>query len=200
MSRLHPRALAKRVYHVLRGLPDRLLHDRRHRRLARRLRASPRPQRILVVCFGNICRSPYFEAVLQRALPDVQVSSAGFLRAERPVPNESLVASQRRGLDLSRFRSRTVTRQLTDAADLVIVMDAHQARRLIHDLHLPAARVVVAGDLDPVGAQPRPIRDPFRQPLEVFESSFDRIDRCAATLVALLDGPGRDRAGPGAGG
>jgi protein-tyrosine phosphatase len=186
---LRPRAAAKRLYHFLRLLPDRLLHARRHRSVSRRLREAPRPRSILVVCFGNICRSPYFEAVLQRALPDVQVSSAGFLRAQRPVPDASLIVSQRRGLDLSRFRSRTITRELTESADLVITMDAHQARRLIHDLHLPPQRVIVAGDLDANGGQPRAIRDPFKQPLDVFESSFDRIDRCAATLVTLLDGP-----------
>jgi protein-tyrosine phosphatase len=190
-----PRTLAKRLYRMIRGLPDRLLHERRHYLLARRLRESPRPRSILVVCYGNICRSPYFEAVLQRALPDVRVSSAGFLRAERPVPEYSLIASRRRGLDLSLFRSRTITSELTDAADLVITMDAYQADRLIHDLRVPPARVLVAGDLDDERADARAIRDPFKQPLEVFESTFDRIDRCAAALVALLGGPGRSGAG-----
>jgi protein-tyrosine phosphatase len=196
---LHPRRVAKRIYQIIRGLPDRVLHERRHRLLARRLRDSPRPRSILVVCYGNICRSPYLEAVLQRALPDVRVSSAGFLRADRPVPEYSLMASRRRGLDLSLFRSRTITRELTDLADLVITMDAYQARRLIHALRVPPARVIIAGDLDDEGADPRAIRDPFQQSLEIFESTFDRIDRCAATLVALLDGAGRGRVGRSSG-
>lgn len=187
MTRIATAAVAaRRSYHAIRLLVDRLLHPRRHRRALERLRALGAPRRLLVVCHGNICRSPYLEAVLRREMPGATVSSAGFLRAQRPVPENSRIVSAQRGFDLSAFRSTTITRSIAAAADLVIVMDPLQARQVIRDMAVPAERVFIAGDLDPATDQRRAIRDPWNQPIEVFEQSFDRLDRCAATLVAVL--------------
>src|SRR6267378_1462521 len=98
--------LIRRVLHVVRGLPDRLLQHRRHLAARERLSRIDRPRSLLVVCHGNVCRSPYLEAVLQRAMPDVRVESAGFVGPGRPVPPFALAAAAERGLNLSTFRSR----------------------------------------------------------------------------------------------
>ena len=145
-----------------------------------------RPRSLLVVCYGNICRSPYLEAVLQRALPDVRVQSAGFFGPGRPVPPFALELGAKRGLDLSTFRSRPLLPTVVRGADLIVVMDAYQARHLERYFGVPRKRIVVAGDLDPMPASTRAITDPWEQPKEVFVSSFNRLDRCAATLVSLL--------------
>lgn len=179
-------AIAKAVYHKGAALIDAVLHPGRHRLALRKIRRAAVPRRILVVCHGNVCRSPYLAATLQRDLPNVRVMSAGFLRAERPVPQNSLIACAKRGLDLSAFRSRTILPQMLEHADLIITMDAAQASRLAREMAVPATRIVVAGDLDPARGQRRTIRDPWQQPLAVFETSFDRLDRCAGTLVGLF--------------
>lgn len=175
-----------RVLDAVRNLPDRVLHRRRHLDVQRRLASLGRPKKILVVCHGNICRSPYLQAVLQRELPDISVFSAGFFGSDRPVPQISVAVSAKRGLDLSRYRSRPLTRATFDDADLVIVMDAEQARRVASLFPIRRGRVVIAGDLDPQFDRSRAIVDPFNQSTEVFESSFDRLDRCASTLVSVL--------------
>lgn len=138
-----------------------------------------------MVCHGNICRSPYLQALLQLRLPDVSVESAGFVGRGRPVPACSLALGAQRGFDLSRFRSQSITTQKVKAADLIIVMDANQARYLAKGFGVAAARIVIAADLDPTVAC-RTIRDPWNQSIEVFEASFNRLDRCAATLLAAL--------------
>jgi protein-tyrosine phosphatase len=145
-----------------------------------------RPRNLLVVCYGNVCRSPYMQAVLQRALPDVRVQSAGFVGPGRPVPPFALAVSAKRGLDLSEFRSRPLLPAIVRKADLILVMDAYQARHVAQYFGVSAKRIIVAGDLDPVPGQTRAIADPWEQPEEVFVSSFDRLDRCAATLVRLF--------------
>jgi protein-tyrosine phosphatase len=141
---------------------------------------------ILVVCHGNICRSPYMEAVLQRALPGVSVTSAGIVGPNRPVPDHSLALAGQRGLDLSGFRSRPVSRMNARELDLVIVMDPAQARYMTRVLGVSPRRIVVAGDLDPRSASTRAIRDPWRQSRDVFKAAFDRLDRSAATIVKLM--------------
>jgi protein-tyrosine phosphatase len=179
----------KRAYDATRNLPDRVLHRRRHLAVQRRLSRGQRPRKILVVCHGNVCRSPYLQAVLQRALPELAVKSAGFFGGGRPVPDLSVILSAERGLDLSRYRSRPLTRSTVGNADLAIVMDSFQARQLARSFPIDRARIVVAGDLDPLFGASRSITDPWNQSSDVFASSFDRLDRCAATLVSILQLP-----------
>ena len=178
--------LAKAAYHGTAARIDVMTHPIRHRRVVSRIRRQAAPKRILVVCHGNVCRSPYLAALLQRGLPNVEVSSAGFLRGERPVPEHSLTASTRRGLDLSKFRSTTLRPSVLADAELIITMDAQQSARLIEEMGVPPTRIVVAGDLDPEQSERRTIRDPWQQSLEDFERCFDRLDRCAKTLVELV--------------
>jgi protein-tyrosine-phosphatase len=181
------RGVLKAAYHSARNLPDRILYRRRHFAARRRLSQMARPRSILVVCHGNVCRSPYLHAVLQRAFSDVAVSSAGFIGRDRRVPVLSLEVSARRGIDLSGFRSQPLTPENVRRADLIIVMEAGQARYMERAFGVRPKRLVIAGDLDPVKCPTRAIRDPWMQSVHVFESSFDRLDRCAATLVAALN-------------
>jgi protein-tyrosine phosphatase len=184
--RLGVRRIMKSAYRATRNLPDRILYLRRHRDAKRRLSMGRRPRTILVVCHANLCRSPYLEAVLQRALPDVAVVSAGFIGSDRPAPKMAVTLSAKRGLDLSRHRSRPLGPSFIGKADLILVMDAEQAREIETLFPGNRAPVVIAGDLDIRFEGTRFIQDPWNQSSDVFESSFDRLDRCAAMLVSLL--------------
>ena len=183
------RRILKSAYHSTRNLPDRVLHRRRHRDVRERLSRGHRPREILVVCYGNVCRSPYLQAVLQRALPDLAVKSAGFFGSDRAVPEISIALSAKRGLDLSQYRSRPLIQSTVSSADLVIVMDSYQARQIRKLFPRNRARIVVAGDLDPNFDSSRAIMDPWKGSSDVFESSFNRLDRCAATLVSIFQPP-----------
>jgi protein-tyrosine phosphatase len=176
----------KAAYTWVRHMPDRLLHRRRHLEARERLVKLQTVRTILVVCHGNICRSPYLEAVLRRELPAVSVTSAGLVGPDRPVPKNSLTVTAERGLDLSTFRSRPLSRVNAREIDLVIVMDPGQERHLSHVYGVSPKRLFVAGDLDPVRAATRAIQDPWRQSVDVFRASFDRLDRCAATIATLM--------------
>ena len=180
------RSALKRLYAATYGLLDRVLYPRRHRAVLRRLSNVQRPRRILVVCHGNLCRSPYLQAVLKRSLPEVVVTSAGFVGSGRAVPQISVALSAQRGLDLSRYRSQPITQSKVSEADLVIVMDAEQARQVARMFLVKRERIVIAGDLEPMFEKSRAIRDPWNQSAEVFKSTFDRLDSCGATLVSLL--------------
>jgi protein-tyrosine phosphatase len=177
---------ATRLLIGVRGLSDRLLHRRRHAAVRDRLSRMNRPRSVLVVCYGNVCRSPYLEGVLKRAISDIRFGSAGLVRPGQAVPQFSLAVSAQRGLDLSRFRSRALAPAIVRDVDLVVVMDADQARFIERYFGVPRKRIVIAGDLDPIPCSSRAILDPLGQPAAAFVSSFDRLDRCAATLVSVL--------------
>ena len=182
-------ALARAMTRVddgIAGVADRWLHRRRHEHVKRLLGEMPRPRAIMVVCEGNVFRSPYLEAVLRRSLTDVRVSSAGLRVAGAPVPADGLAIAARNGFDLTRHASRLLTRRLLENVDLVVVMDARQRRYVAGAMRFDAHRIVVAGDLDAEPAETRAIPDPWRQRPDVLERSYARLDRCAAALVGML--------------
>ena len=174
------------VWTTAERLANRVTHARRRRRLAGQIAGDPRPERILVICHANLCRSPYMAAVLQRLVPNVQVTSAGLLGAGRRVPPEALQCARAHDVDLSAHRSTLLTRAIIDAADLVIVMEPRQARMLIRGYRVPADRVVIAGDLDPRNEDPRRIEDPWGGDVAMFEHTFLRLGRCARALVRMF--------------
>jgi protein-tyrosine phosphatase len=186
------RKIRRRVGAMVRGVAhfvDARRHPERHRAASDQIRTTPRPKSIVVICHGNICRSPYLEAVLRASLPEVSVSSAGFVGAGRGVPPASTEVATRRGLDLSTHRSRLITSDILEQADLLIVMDEDQARALRVGFGVPPDVIVVAGDLDPESGHGRTIQDPWGQPVAAFESSFRRLDRIATHFVSLINAP-----------
>jgi protein-tyrosine phosphatase len=176
----------KASYMWLRHMPDRIYHRRRHLAARERVLRLQTVRSILIVCHGNVCRSPYLEAVLRRELPATSITSAGLVGPDRPVPKNSLTVTAERGIDLSSFRSRPLTRVDAREIDLVIVMDPSQENHLTRVFGVSPKRIFVAGDLDPTTAATRAIQDPWRRSVNVFRASFDRLDRCAATIVALM--------------
>lgn len=183
--------LLRRALRMLRHLPDRLLHPWRRRKVLRALRGRPRPRSILVVCHGNICRSPYAAAVLRRSLPaeaarHLQVRSAGFIGPGRGSPPEAITVAARHGIDLTAHRSAPITVDSVRGSELILVMDVDQHQAIVRRFGRAAHDVVVLGDLDPAPIDTRTIRDPVEQPLDVFEESYARIDRCVSVLVRAV--------------
>jgi low molecular weight protein-tyrosine phosphatase len=174
----------------VRRTPERLLHPLRRRKALDVLGARPRPKTLLVVCHGNICRSPLAAALLQRELAPLgmAVQSAGFLGFNRPAPPTAVTAAERHRVDLSAHRSRLVTVDLVRAADLILVMDPSQRRRICERFGRLPRDVVVLGDLDPAPVDARTIRDPVDQSGEVFDQVYERIRRCVRELITVLAG------------
>lgn len=90
---------------------------------------------ILVVCTGNVCRSPMAEGFLRAALATrlgddaPTVVSAGTHGWEgSPATAEAVEAARERGAAIEGHRAQVLTGELVDAADLVVCMAAeHRA-------------------------------------------------------------------------
>lgn len=175
------RSAARRV----RRLPERVLHPLRRWRARRRLREASPTGPVLFVCHGNICRSPYAEAVFRRRARGRRSAwSAGLAGPGRPAPEAARQVARERGADLEDHRSRLVTDASLREAGLVVVVDPRQARALRRRHGFNAS--LVLGDLDPGPIRRRRIRDPIFQPVEVFRQVYARIDRCVDGMLDAM--------------
>jgi protein-tyrosine phosphatase len=181
-------------------LYDPLLHPLRRSRARRALvRASP-IRSVLLVCHGNICRSPYAAARLVRELTrvtaEIKVASAGFVGSDRPSPPAARAVAARRGVSLTEHRSLPIDGITLANADLVVVMEPEQARALTSRFGRLRGTLLVLGDLDPRPIRARGIQDPVHRDEAVFEESYERIDRCVVALIDALFADRTDRVSP----
>lgn len=139
---------------------------------------------ILVVCVGNICRSPIGAALLQQALPGKTISSAGVgALVGHPADPLSIELLAERGLDLSAHSARQLTPSLIRSADLILVMEMGHKKAV--DAIDPSGRGKVYrwgewGDFD--------IPDPYQRPREAFEEALVLLDRGLADWLPKLKG------------
>ncbi|MBB3185636.1 protein-tyrosine phosphatase [Halomonas fontilapidosi] len=126
-------------------------------------------QHLLVVCTGNICRSPVAAAMLAAALPGRRIDSAGLGalvgHGVEPTARELAEAD---GLHVADHQARQLTEAMLTEADLILVMSEGQ-RHAVADL-APAAlgKTMLLGKWLDEG-RGREIPDPYRKSREVFE-------------------------------
>ena len=140
---------------------------------------------ILVVCVGNICRSPMAEALLKSALrgqDGITVESAGLgALVGYPADDYALELMDDAGEDISAHRARQIHPDMVREADLVLVMEARQ-KRAIDDAD-PTAR----GKVHRLGEwQDRDIDDPYRQDKAAFAEALEEIQEGVASWVEKI--------------
>lgn len=83
-----------------------------------------RPERLLFLCYGNICRSPFAAGVWNLAAP--RARSAGFIESEgRTTPATYRGLAAVHGVDLTQHGSRYADAELIAWAQAIVVMDSH---------------------------------------------------------------------------
>lgn len=142
--------------------------------------------RVLVVCVGNVCRSPMAEFVLRRRLdrPKWVIESAGLAAlAGRPINPfaESILAEH--GMSGQVHVARQVTPEMVREAALILVME----REHLDAMHALAPQAVGKTYLLGHWHEAVEIPDPYRQPRCVFSDVFWMIDKTAASWCAHLD-------------
>lgn len=109
---------------------------------------------ILVVCTGNICRSPIAEGILrdelQRRLGDdaPEVISAGVSGWDgSPATPEAVVAANERGTDISGHVARRLSRRDVDRADLILCMAAEHREEVLRAVPRASERTFTLKEL-----------------------------------------------------
>ncbi|UYG02164.1 low molecular weight phosphotyrosine protein phosphatase [Halomonas sp. LR3S48] len=143
-------------------------------------------QRILILCTGNICRSPVAAAMLEARLPGKQIESAGLnaLEGQGVEPTARLLA-EAEGLNVSAHQARQVSLETLFKADLVLVMSDGQRLAVGQMAPSVLGKTMLFGRwLD--GGQGREIPDPYRKSDEAFRQVHQLLREAADSWVGKL--------------
>ena len=126
---------------------------------------------ILILCIGNICRSPIAEALLKQEFPEKKVWSAGLgaLVGSAADPLSVEVAAAH-GVDMSANRAQQLVSWMCQAADLILVMEQFQKTEVEQQYPLVRGKVFRLGELGKFD-----ITDPYRQPKAAFDTAYKSI-------------------------
>lgn len=150
---------------------------------------------VLVVCLGNICRSPTAEGVLRAKLDRaglgrrVFVESAGTnsLRGSPPDPR-AVAAAAKRGYALDKIRARDLADDDFERFEWILAMDDHNLAVL--QQRCPEARRdrlrLLTALLRVDDGPPPEVPDPYYGPPDGFERVLDLIEPACDAWVARL--------------
>lgn len=155
---------------------------------------SENHRRILMVCMGNICRSPTAEAVLRAKLKQarlddcVTVDSAGThaYHVGEPPDVRSQKHGHRRGYDLSTLRARKVVHEDFEHFDVILAMDHDNMENLIDICPIEhRGKIELLMSYSP-SAPKRIVPDPYYGAAEGFDEVIDLIEKACDGLIATL--------------
>lgn len=133
--------------------------------------------KILMVCLGNICRSPLAEGIMKHKLREhgldwtVDSAGTGFWHVGEPPDPRSVSTARQHGLDISRQRARQIQLADLDDYDLILAMDSSNYQdilRLANGSRQETKVEMILNYVDP--GSNRNVPDPYWN-----DDGFDRV-------------------------
>ncbi len=144
--------------------------------------------KILLVCNGNVTRSPMAAGFLKEGLGreaglEAEVDTAGLDTTEEAPSSKAVEVMREVGLDISGHRPKLISGELVEWADVVLTMTPVQSERLLQAYRAAEGKTHVLGDY--VG-EPQWVEDPDGAPVEAFRDTRDQLSKLVEVLVERL--------------
>ncbi len=138
---------------------------------------------ILVVCVGNICRSPTGERLLQKALPEKKISSAGLhALVGKPADVMACDIARQHSLSLAGHVAQQLNSSLCRQYDLILVMEKGHIDAVCKIAPEARGKTMLFGHW----LEQLEIADPYRQSREAFDFVYNLLDESAQKWVKAL--------------
>ena len=147
---------------------------------------------VLLICLGNICRSPLAEGILRRKAAsrgiELEIDSAGTGNYHiGSLPDERACAEgASRGCDMT-MRARQVRPSDLETYDLVVVMDGQNRRDLLRMAGLNAAKIRLMREFDPAAPPGAEVPDPYYGGPAEFTEVAEMLERAADGILDEFD-------------
>lgn len=144
-------------------------------------------KKILIVCIGNICRSPTAESLMRDALAqvDIEVKSAGLAAlVDSPIePTASAVLLEHGHVPIE-HKGMQLTSQSVNWADLILVMEKRHMAGVLNIAPEARGKVLLLGKWQ----DDREISDPYRQGKPAFVHAYALIEEAVNAWTQRLVG------------
>lgn len=145
--------------------------------------------KILMVCLGNICRSPLAEGILKSKLSkDFEIDSAGTIAMHQgKLPDSRSISTARvHGIDITDQRSRPITKSDLDSFDFIFCMEEENYFNVLNlaDSEVQKSKVYLI--LEFAGMGRKEVPDPYYGGISGFEKVFEMLDEASDKIAAKL--------------
>lgn len=140
---------------------------------------------VLVVCAGNICRSPTAEYILKDKLKgkNITVSSAGLTAlAGKPADATAQQIAAQNGINMSAHLGRQLNTQLVANNSVILVMEQRHLTDLCNRYPQARGKIFLLGKWQ----NEQEIPDPYRQSPEAFEHVYKLIESACSAWQKYL--------------
>ncbi|MCY9849354.1 arsenate reductase/protein-tyrosine-phosphatase family protein [Pectobacterium jejuense] len=138
---------------------------------------------ILVVCVGNICRSPTGERLLKQALPDKKIVSAGLgALVGKPADATATEVANQHNLSLEGHQAQQLTSTLCRQFDLILVMEKEHIDGVCRIAPEVRGKTMLFGRW----SEQQEIADPYRKSREAFEFVYLQLEKSAQKWAQAL--------------
>lgn len=144
-------------------------------------------KKILIVCIGNICRSPTAESLMRDALgpADIEVASAGLAAlVDSPIEPTALAVLEEQGHMPLAHSGAQLTSQAVNSADLILVMEKRHITGVLGIAPEARGKVFLLGKWQ----DDREISDPYRQGKPAFVHAYALIEEAVHAWAQRLVG------------
>ena len=145
---------------------------------------------ILMVCLGNICRSPLAHGIMESKLDDhnYYVDSAGTANYHvgDPPDHRSIEVARKNGIDISGPSGRTFKVQDFDTFDHIFVMDDSNYQNVIKLARNDADKDKVRLILDNGSNQSNIVHDPYYGDASDFEKVYRQLDKACERIAKII--------------
>ena len=139
-------------------------------------------KQILVLCIGNICRSPIAEVMLKKEFPDKTIWSAGLgALVGNGADPISVDLAEKNGYDLSGHRAQQVAAWMCQQAELILVMEKSHKTDIENRYPMVRGKAFCLGSVG--GFE---IADPYRQGHDAFNAAYASIAKGVADWTTRI--------------
>lgn len=143
--------------------------------------------KILMVCLGNICRSPLAEGILRSKISNEHtVASAGTIslhEGEHP-DYRSVKTAKEQGVDISHQKAHYFTKKYFDEFDKIFCMDGHNLQDVLSMAESESQRQKVSLILEEAGNHGRAeVPDPYYGTMDDFEKVYQMLDKACDVIA-----------------